>query len=79
MLVAINRLNFEHYRLKFWTERNPVRGAAIPGDRAGTVGNPRSWQGPKFVQNGPEFYIPIATGRDRVASHTTLVQSDLIP
>ena len=31
MLVEINRLNFEHYQIKFWTERNPVKGGAYPG------------------------------------------------
>ena len=30
----------------------------------------------RLCVNGPELYIPIATGRDWVASHTTLVQLD---
>ena len=76
MLVAINRLNFEHYQIKFLTERNPVKDGANLGI---DPGNLRSWQEPKYVQNGPEFNIPISAGRDWVASHTTLVQSDLIP
>ena len=76
LVVEINRLNFEHYQIKFWTERNPVKRGASPGDRTGTPGNLRSWQGPKCVQNGPEFYIPITTGRDWVASHIILVLSD---
>ena len=33
MLVEINRLNFENYQIKFWTERNLVKGGANPGDR----------------------------------------------
>ena len=35
MLVEINQLNFEHYRIKFWTERNPVKGGANPGTDRG--------------------------------------------
>ena len=66
MLVEINRLNFEHYQIKFWTERKP-------GESNPHRGNLRSWQGPKSC---PECNVPIATGRDRVASHTTLVQAD---
>ena len=76
MLVEINRLNFEHYHIKFWTERNLVKEGANPKDRTCTPGNIRSLQGPKRVQNRSEFYIPIATERDWVASHTTLVQPD---
>ena len=48
LLVEINRLNFEHYQIKFWRERNLVKGWANPGDQTRTTGNLRSWQGPKL-------------------------------
>ena len=47
MLVDISRLNFEHYQIKFWRERNLVKGGANPGNRTDTPGNLPSWQGPK--------------------------------
>ena len=31
MLLEINRLNFEHYQIKLWTERKSVKGGANPG------------------------------------------------
>ena len=80
MPVENNRLNFEHCQIKFSTERNPVKGGANPGieptrredadrgrDRNGIVVGSRM---------GQNFNIPIDTGRDWVASRTTLVQSD---
>ena len=52
---------------------NPVKGGANPGIHPGNL---RSWQGPKYVLNGPKLYIPIATRRDWVTSHTTLFQAE---
>ena len=76
LLVEINRLNFEHYQIIFWTERNLVKGGANPGDRTRTPETSDHGRDRNRVQNGPEWNVPIATGRDWVASHTTLVQPD---
>ena len=71
-LVHINLFNFDIIGLDYG-QKEIGKGEANPGIEQGNL---RSWQGPKYVQNRPEFYIPIATGRDWVASHITLVQSD---
>ena len=74
--MEINRLNFEHYQIKFWTERNLLKGGANPGDRTRKRETSDHGRDRNRVQNGPECNVPIAIGRDWVASHTTLVQLD---
>ena len=74
--MEINRLNFEHYQIKFWTERNEVKGGANPGDRTHTQETPDHGRDRNRVQIGPECNVPMATGRDWVSSHTTLVQPE---
>ena len=31
--LGVNPLSFEYYQIKFWTERNLVKGGANPGNR----------------------------------------------
>ena len=61
MLVEINRLNFEHYQMKFWRERNLVKGGANPGGRTRTRETSDHGRDRNCVQNGPDFNVPIAT------------------
>ena len=74
--MEINRLNFENYQIKFWVERNLVKGGANPGDRARTRETSDRGRDRNVPRMGQNFYIPIATGRDWVACYTTLIQSD---
>ena len=68
-------LEHQHHQIKFWTERNLVKGGANPGDQTRTRETSDHGWDRNRVQNGPER-VPIATGRDWVASLTTLVQPD---
>ena len=47
LLVEINRLNFEQYQIKFWRERNLVKGGANPGNRH--TGKPPIMAGTEIV------------------------------
>ena len=50
---------FEHYQIKFWTERNLVKGGANPGDRTRTRETSDHGRYRNRVQNGPECNVPM--------------------
>ena len=68
--------NFEHYQIKFWTERTLVKGGANPGIESVHWETSDHGRDQNCVQNRPEFNVPIAIGRDWISSGITLVQSD---
>ena len=57
MIVEIDRLNFEHYQIKFWTERNLVKGGANPGIEPAQCVKSKVWKSDVKVQN--IFYITL--------------------